>query len=130
MNQALADATEPGAARTAIRQVWVASLVGLVAIVLIGNVALDVWLSYKETKPALVRIQQETAESAAQRIGAFVEEIERQIGWTTHTQWSPGTVDERRLDCFRLLRQAQLKVSRLAMDVVGSGTDYSGNRIH
>jgi hypothetical protein len=43
----------------------VASLVGLVAVVLIGNGALDVWFSYNETKQALVRIRQGTA---AQRI--------------------------------------------------------------
>ena len=119
---------------------YVASLVGLVATVLIGNGALDIWFSYKEAQQALVRIQQEKAEAAAQRIAAFVEEIERQIGWTTHAQWSAGSVDQRRFDYVRLLRQVpaitelvqldsdgreQLKVSRLAMDVVGSGTDYS-----
>jgi len=119
---------------------YVASLVGLVAAVLIGNGALDIWFSYKEAQQALVRIQQEKAEAAAQRIAAFVEEIERQIGWTTHAQWSAGSVDQRRFDYVRLLRQVpaitelvqldsdgreQLKVSRLAMDVVGSGTDSS-----
>ncbi|HKX08774.1 MAG TPA: GAF domain-containing protein [Stellaceae bacterium] len=119
---------------------YVVSLVGLVAVVLIGNAALDVWFSYNETKQTLVRIQQEKAGSAAQRIAEFVEEIQRQIGWTTHAQWSAGTVDQRRFDYVRLLRQVpaiteltqldsdgkeQLKVSRLAMDVVGSGTDDS-----
>jgi signal transduction histidine kinase len=70
-----------------------------------------------------------------------VAEIERQIGWTTHAQWAAGTVEQRRFDYVRLLRQVpaitelvqldaagkeQLKVSRLAMDVVGSGIDHSG----
>jgi len=119
---------------------YVVSLVGLVAVLLIGNGALDVWFSYNEAKQTLVRIQQEKAEAAAQRIAEFVDEIERQIGWTTHAQWSAGTVDQRRFDYVRLLRQVpaitelaqldaegheQLKVSRLAMDVVGAGTDYS-----
>ncbi|MGH7123661.1 MAG: GAF domain-containing protein, partial [Stellaceae bacterium] len=60
----------------------------------------------------------------------------------THAQWSAGTVDQRRYDFVRLLRQVpaitelvqidgagkeQLKVSRLAMDVVGSGTDLSAD---
>ncbi|HKF74136.1 MAG TPA: hypothetical protein VKB68_20465, partial [Stellaceae bacterium] len=74
---------------------YVVSLVGLVAVVLIGNGALDIWFSYKEAKQTLVRIQQEKAESAAQRIAEFVDEIQRQIGWTTHAQWSAGTVDQR-----------------------------------
>jgi len=119
---------------------YVVSLVGLVAVLLIGNGALDVWFSYNEAKQTLVRIQQEKAEAAAQRIAEFVDEIERQIGWTTHAQWSAGSVDQRRFDYVRLLRQVpaitelaqldidgheQLKVSRLAMDAVGSGTDYS-----
>src|SRR6266704_71348 len=119
---------------------YVLSMVGLVSVVLVGNGALDVWFSYGEAKETQVRIQQEKAESAARRIAEFVEEIEHQIGWTTHAQWAAGTVDQRRFDYVRLLRQVpaitelvqldgegkeQLKVSRLAMDVVGSGTDYS-----
>jgi PAS domain S-box-containing protein len=141
MNQPQPDAAEPVAPRRGRLFIkYVASLVGLVAAVLIGNGALDIWFSYKEAQQALVRIQQEKAEAAAQRIAAFVEEIERQIGWTTHAQWSAGSVDQRRFDYVRLLRQVpaitelvqldsdgreQLKVSRLAMDVVGSGTDSS-----
>ena len=141
MNDPRFDVAEPRASRRGRLFIkYVASLVGLVAVVLIGNGALDVWFSYKEAKQALVRIQQEKAESAAQRIAAFVEEIERQIGWTTHAQWSAGTMDQRRFDYVRLLRQVpaitelvqldsdgreQLKVSRLAMDAVGSGTDYT-----
>jgi signal transduction histidine kinase len=111
-----------------------------VAVVLIGNGALDVWFSYKEAKQALVGIQQEKAESASQRIAAFIAEIERQIGWTTHAQWSAGSVDQRRFDYVRLMRQVpaimelvqldsdgreQLKISRVSMDVVGGGTDNS-----
>src|SRR5690242_16802419 len=141
MTEPAADASAPGASRHGrLFFKYVASLVGLVAIVLIGNVALDVWFSYSEAKQGLVRIQQEKAESAAQRIAAFIEEIERQIGWTTHAQWWAGSVDQRRFDYVRLLRQVpaitelvqldsdgreQLKVSRLAMDVVGSGADFS-----
>src|SRR5690349_14134286 len=84
-------------------------------------------------KYAAARLQQEKGVAAAQRIEQFVAEIERQIGWTTHAQWAAGSVDQRRFDYVRLLRQVpaitelaqldaqgreQLKVSRLAMDVV------------
>jgi signal transduction histidine kinase len=119
---------------------YVLSLVGLVTLVLVLNGALDVWFSYGEAKQAALRIQQEKAAAAAQRIQQFVAEIERQIGWTTHAQWAAGSVEQRRFDYVRLLRQVpaiteivqldaagreQLKVSRLAMDVVGSGEDWS-----
>src|SRR5262245_18429043 len=64
------------------------------------------------------------------------------MGWTTQPLLATGAaaVEQRRLDYFRLLRQVpaltevsqidargreQLHVSRLAMDVVGSGIDLS-----
>ena len=114
--------------------------IGLVAAALLINSGFDFWFSYQENKAALVRVQQEKAESAAQRIAEFVEEIKSQIGWTTHAQWALGPLDQRRQDYVRLLRQVpaitelaqldgagkeQLKVSRLAMDVVGSEADFS-----
>ena len=85
-------------------------------------------------------IQREQAESAAAKIGQFIKEIESQVGWTTQLLWSAGTIEQRRFDALRLLRQVpaitelaqldatgqeQLRVSRLAMDVVGSGIDLS-----
>jgi signal transduction histidine kinase len=114
--------------------------IALVGVALIVNSALDFWFSYKENQAALIRVQQEKADAAAQRIEEFVEEIESQIGWTTHAQWAAGSLDQRRFDYVRLLRQVpaitelsqldgegkeQLKVSRLAMDAVGSGEDFS-----
>jgi hypothetical protein len=80
------------------------------------------------------------AEGAATRIRDFFVYIESQIGWTTHLPWSAGTIDQRRFDGLRLLRQVpaivevsqldasgieQLRVSRLAKDVVASGADLS-----
>jgi GAF domain-containing protein/HAMP domain-containing protein/anti-sigma regulatory factor (Ser/Thr protein kinase) len=114
--------------------------IGLVGAALLVNSGFDFWFSFQENKAALVRVQQEKAEAAAQRIEEFVDEIKSQIGWTTHAQWAAGPLDQRRQDYFRLLRQVpaiteltqldadgheQLKVSRLAMDVVGSGADFS-----
>ncbi|MBV9523799.1 MAG: GAF domain-containing protein, partial [Alphaproteobacteria bacterium] len=103
---------------------------------------INMWLSYGEAKRAAVLIQQEKAQSAAERIQQFIGEIEHQIGWTTHAQWSFATLDQRRYDFVRLLGQVpaitelvqidgagkeQLKVSRLALDVVGGGTDLSAD---
>ena len=78
--------------------------------------------------------------AAAAKIGQFVKEIEGQLGWTVQLPWSASTLEQRRFDALRLLRQVpaitelsqldstgkeQLRVSRLAMDVVGSGLDLS-----
>jgi len=113
--------------------------IALVGVALIVNSALDFWFSYQH-KEALLRVQQEKADAAARRIEEFIDQIERQIGWTTHARWAAGPLDQRRFDYVRLLRQApaitelteldaagkeQLKVSRLAEDAVGSEEDFS-----
>src|SRR3954452_9103094 len=115
-------------------------LVGLVGAALLITSGFDFWFSFQETKAALVRLQQEKALAAAERIEVFIDEIERQIGWTTHAQWAASPLDQRRQDYFRLLRQVpaitevrqldaagqeQLKVSRLAMDSIGSAENLS-----
>src|SRR6476619_823373 len=117
--------------------------VALVSATLLVTSGFEFWFSYHESKATLVRIQQEKADAAAARIREFVEEIRRQIGWTTHAQWAAGPLDQRRQDYFRLLRQVpsiteltqldgngreQLKVSRLALDVLpqpGAEADFS-----
>jgi hypothetical protein len=100
----------------------------------------EVWFSFQEHKASLIRIQREQAEAAAAKISQFIKEIESQVGWTTQLPWSAGTIDQRRFDGLRLLRQVpaitelsqldatgreQLRVSRLAMDVVASKADFS-----
>jgi signal transduction histidine kinase len=117
-------------------------LAGLVSGPLLASGAIGVYLSYQQNKTALVSIQREKARGAASLIEGFIKEIERQIGWTTQPQLGPraAQMDQRRVDYLRLLRQApsiteishldaegreQLRVSRLAMDVVGSGVDLS-----
>jgi hypothetical protein len=120
------------------KYVWL--FFGLIAVLLLINNGFDFWFSYQENKIALVRVQQEKAESVAQRIAEFVEEIKSQIGWTTHMRWAEGPLDRRRQDYIQLLSRVpaiaevaqldgagkeQLKVSGLAMDVVGSEADFS-----
>jgi hypothetical protein len=87
-----------------------------------------------------LRILRLRSETAADKIAQFIREIESQIGWTTQLPWSAGTIDQRRFDALRLLRQVpaitelaqldgagieQLKVSRLAINVVASKQDFS-----
>jgi len=136
------DDQPPAGRRGRLFRKYVMLLVGLVSLVLLVNAGLHFWFSYNENKTAAFHIQQEKAGSAARRIEEFVDEIERQLGWTTAPQWAAGPIEQRRFDYFRLLRQVpaitelvqlddtgkeQLKVSRLTMDVVGSGKDYSQN---
>jgi signal transduction histidine kinase len=119
---------------------YVVLFVGLVTGVLVINAALDLYFVYQDNRRASIEVQKEKAEAAAQRIELFVREIERQIGWVAQAQWAALPLEQRRLDDFRLLKQVpaimelvqldrqgheQLRVSRLSMEVVGSGTDRS-----
>jgi signal transduction histidine kinase len=114
--------------------------VAVVVLALLANGGFEVWFSYQEHKGSLIKIQQQQAVAAADKIEEFITQIESQVGWTTQLPWTDGTLDQRRFDALRLLRQVpaitelaqidasgreQLKVSRLTMDVVGSGIDYS-----
>ena len=69
------------------------------------NGIFDVWFYYQENKTSLIRIQREQAEAAAAKIGQFIREIESQLGWTTQLPWSAGSIEQRRFDALRLLRQ-------------------------
>src|SRR5881409_1613453 len=121
---------------------YVIIIAGLVSGALLASGAIEIYFSYRENRDALVALQREKALGVASRIEDFIKEIERQIGWTTQPQLGApsAAMYQRRVDYLRLLRQVlaiteishldaegkeQLRVSRLAMDVAGSGTDYS-----
>jgi signal transduction histidine kinase len=119
---------------------YVALFVAVVGVALLSNGIFEVFFYYREHKAALIRIQREQAEAAAAKISQFIKEIESQLGWTTQLPWSAGSIEQRRFDALRLLRQVpaitelaqvdstgkeRLRVSRLAMDVVDSGLDLS-----
>src|SRR5215467_9744759 len=50
----------------------------------------------------ILRLQ---AEDAAAKSGYVINEIVSQVGWTTQLPWSVGTMEQRRFDALRLLRQ-------------------------
>src|SRR3954470_11287479 len=119
---------------------YVALFVAVVAVALLSNGMFEVFFYYREHKVSLIRIQHEQAEAAAAKISQFIKKIESQLGWTTQLPWSAGSIEQRRFDALRLLRQVpaitelaqvdstgkeRLRVSRLAMDVVDSGLDLS-----
>jgi hypothetical protein len=77
----------------------------------------------------LLQILRLQAEGIAEKIGDFIKEVESNVGWTTQMTWSASTIEQRRFDGLRLLRQVpaitdvaqldgagieQLRVSRLA----------------
>ncbi|MGY8634976.1 cache domain-containing protein [Bradyrhizobium sp. 14AA] len=128
--------------RTRLFTKYVALFVAVVAIALLANGLFEVFFYYREHKASLVRVQHEQAEAAAAKIGQFVKEIESQLGWTTQLPWTAGSIEQRRFDALRLLRQVpaitelaqvdstgkeRLRVSRLAMDAIDSGIDMSND---
>jgi signal transduction histidine kinase/HAMP domain-containing protein len=134
------NAAAPRKIRSRLFLKYAGLFVAVVCVALLTNGIFEIWVSYREHKDALIQIQHEQAESAAAKIGQFIKEIESQVGWTTQLLWSVGTIEQRRFDALRLLRQVpaitelaqvdasgkeQLRVSRLAMDVVASGLDLS-----
>jgi signal transduction histidine kinase len=121
---------------------YVIVFAGLVSGALLTSGAIELYFSYYENREALIALQREKALGVAERIDAYIKEIERQISWTTQPQLGAASAAmyQRRVDYLRLLRQVlpiteishldaqgreQLKVSRLQMDVAGSGDDYS-----
>lgn len=119
---------------------YVALFVAVVGVALLFNGIFEVFFYYREHKASLIRIQHEQAEAAATKISQFIKGIENQLGWTTQLPWSAGSIEQRRFDALRLLRQVpavtelaqvdstgkeRLRVSRLAMDIIDSGADLS-----
>jgi two-component system, NtrC family, sensor kinase len=119
---------------------YVGLFLAVVCIALLSNSLFEIMLSYGEHRDAVTRLQREQAEGAAERIGHFIEDIESQAAWTTQLPWSDGSIEQRRFDALRLLRQVpaitevsqldptgkeQLHASRLDMEVLASGVDYS-----
>jgi hypothetical protein len=87
-----------------------------------------------------LRILQLQANNTADKIAQFIDELISQIGWTTQLLWPIGTMDQRRFDALRLLRQVpaiteiaflddagieQLRVSRLTRPYPSTKPDLS-----
>ena len=91
------------------------------------------------TEALLDRVQQQQIEAAATRIGLFVQEIETQLGWLTQLPFNAASLDEWHVESVRVLAKSprsqslpvsmpraveQVRVSRIAVDVVGGQTDF------
>ncbi|HSD99358.1 MAG TPA: GAF domain-containing protein, partial [Burkholderiales bacterium] len=121
---------------------YAAFIIILVSAALLASGGVSLYFSYRENQDHLITLQHEKALAAATRIEQYINEIEHQLGWTALPQATAGgnVIEQRRYEYLKLLRQApaitevawldrsgreQLRVSRLAMDVVGSGTDFT-----
>jgi adenylate cyclase len=116
---------------------YVMSLVGLVVFVLLVNGALEIWISYNQSRTALIHVMSEKAEATAHRVEQSIVDLERQVSWVTRA--SVVTVEQRRADYAELLNQVpavsrifqldgqgreQLRLSRHSVSF-GSGADFS-----
>jgi signal transduction histidine kinase/ActR/RegA family two-component response regulator len=111
--------------------------------VLVSSGAVSLYFSWRETQAHLVTLQLEKAQGAANRIEQYILDIEHQMRWTAFPRIDSTTdpVEQQRIEYLKLLRQVpaitelvwigpdgreRLHVSRLAMDQVNAGTDFSG----
>src|SRR5436190_5889158 len=119
---------------------YVVLFAAVVCVALLTNGLSEIWFFYQEHKTSLIRIQREQAEAASAKISQFVQEIEAQLGWTTQLPWIETTLQQRRIDSLRLLRQVpaitelaqvdplgieRLRVSRVDTNVVDTQRDLS-----
>jgi len=108
--------------------------------VLLASSAISLYFSYQENKAALASLQHEKAVGAASRIEQYVQQVFEQLAYAALAQLEASDLDARRAEFWRLLRQApevtdiaqldgagreQVVVSRVGMDIVGSGRDRS-----
>jgi HAMP domain-containing protein len=117
-------------------------IITLVGAMLIASGAIGIYFSWRETEAHLVALQIEKAQSAATRIEQYVLAIEHQLSWTAlpRADGDGDALEQRRIEYLKLQRQApaitevawidphgreQLRISRLAMDAIGSGTDMA-----
>ena len=115
-------------------------ILSLVSVALLASGGISLYFSYQENKAALASLQHEKAIAAASRIEQYIKQISQQLQYASLPQLDAGDVEMRRVEFLKLLRQApevtdialldadgkeQNAVSRLGMDVTGSGRDRS-----
>jgi hypothetical protein len=117
-------------------------IISLVGSMLVASGAIGLYFSWRESEAHLVALQEEKAENAANRIEQYILAIEHQLSWTAlpRAETDGDALEQRRIEYLKLQRQApaitevvwidpkgreQLRISRLAMDSIGSGIDLS-----
>ena len=98
--------------RSSIYRKYVVLVVALVGGALLVSGLASMYRTYIETRAALLAVEREHAASASIRIENFVENIERQLGWTSFPQVVEGMTprearEARRIDYLKLLAQVK-----------------------
>ena len=121
---------------------YVGVLILLVGGMLLLSSVVNLYVSYRQTKAALIRLQREQALAAASRIEQFVRAIEREVRAAMETPFADPVMarEQREIDFLRLIRdqpaiteivqldadgRIQLLVSRLVPNEIGSQRDLS-----
>lgn len=104
------------------------------------NGVVNTVFAFRDQHALVVRVQQEKAQVAAQRIGQFVSDIMRQLDWVSQVGPTLNPTEDLRLDGLRLMRQTQaitelaqidregrefVALSRTDRDRTNSGIDWS-----
>jgi adenylate cyclase len=128
--------------RGSLFQKYFIALFGIVVMLLLAKGMSDAWFGYRDQRAMIDALLRSEAESAANKIGAFLDDIKRQLGWTVQKPWSAGTEEQHRLDVLGLLRQVpaitgisliddagveRLYMSRVELDRTASGRDRVGD---
>jgi signal transduction histidine kinase len=122
---------------------YVLVLALLVGVTVVASNVVQLYFSYQETQQSLLGIERAEAARAALRISQFVDGIRTQLAATLPAQGlGEIPLEQRRSDYLGLLRRApeieqvtfidatgreQVRVSRLALNLVGQGTDRSSD---
>jgi adenylate cyclase len=117
-------------------------LFGAVVVTLLANGLSEALFGYRDLTASLSRTLGAQAQSAAERIGGFLDGIVGELGWVVQLPWSPDNEQRHRVDVLRLMQLApaivdvilvdsagteKLHVSRVEPDVIGSGVDRSND---
>jgi len=122
---------QPAKPRARLFRKYAVLFAALVGGALLASGATHLWFSYQENKEALVAVQREKALATASVIEQFVKQIENQIGWTTQAAYvvRAASLDQRRLDYLRLLRQAPAITEVAYLDDAGKDLASSFDRL-
>jgi signal transduction histidine kinase len=128
--------------RKSLFRKYAAILMALVGGGLVAEGLVALAFEYQGSRQAATELQRVETRAAADRIGQFLEGIERQVMDVSALPWTTGLlgIDERRDEYHRLMKlvpaiselrnvdadgRERLRVSRSALDEVGTGTDLS-----
>ncbi|MEP7297072.1 MAG: ATP-binding protein [Burkholderiales bacterium] len=131
----------PDAHRGRLLRKYLLLIMSLVGTALLASGGIGLYFSYQETQASLASLQAEKAVAAAARIEQYMKQVTQQLSFAALPQLDAADTELRRVEFLKLLRQIpevtdiawldadgkeRNAVSRLGMDVTGSGRDRSG----